>query len=223
MVETETNPQLARHGAEEALVNSLPKPEAYHLHRLLVPYAVLRDRMAEHTELSGEAAHARLLYEFNSTKWFVLAGTARHLTFLRLDFVERVFFDSTYNVIVPIESTLWLPIGAPLSDPWQSYSYVQGERPRMPQSLDAAEKAATESTVRHPKPPGPKPKHFWPSILGSAAGRLAANGRPETQAELEVWIASRILAIGKHADDSTIRLYASQMLEAFDREMGNGG
>ena len=60
---------------------------------------------------------------------------------------------------------------------------------------------------------GPKPRDFWPKVLGYAAGWLAEKGEaPNRQVELERVILDRIEKLGGEADPSTVRPYARQML-----------
>jgi hypothetical protein len=67
---------------------------------------------------------------------------------------------------------------------------------------------------------GPKPKDFWPKVLGYAAGWLAEKGEaPQRQAELEAVIRQRIMALGGEAEPSTVRPYAREMLEGYRAQL----
>ena len=72
-----------------------------------------------------------------------------------------------------------------------------------------------------PERRGPKPKNFWPKVLGYAASWLAVNGRPEQQADLEAVITERIKGLEQLADVSTVRGYAREMLDAYRQQMGD--
>ena len=67
---------------------------------------------------------------------------------------------------------------------------------------------------------GPKPRDFWPKVLGYAAGWLAEKGEaPNRQVELERVILDRIEKLGGEADPSTVRPYARQMLAGYRAQL----
>jgi hypothetical protein len=67
---------------------------------------------------------------------------------------------------------------------------------------------------------GPKPKDFWPKVLGFAAGWLAERGAaPDRQRQLEDVILERIEVLGGAADRSTVRPYAREMLAGYRAQL----
>jgi hypothetical protein len=70
---------------------------------------------------------------------------------------------------------------------------------------------------------GPRVKNFWAKVLGHAAAWLAANGAPSTQAELEELIIARVEMLEESAAPSHVRIYASELLDAFRQELGSDG
>jgi hypothetical protein len=67
---------------------------------------------------------------------------------------------------------------------------------------------------------GPKPKDFWPKVLGYAAGWLSEKGEaPDRQRELEDVILNRIEQLGGEAERSTVRSYAREMLAGYRAQL----
>jgi hypothetical protein len=69
---------------------------------------------------------------------------------------------------------------------------------------------------------GGKMRHFWPKVLGYAAGWIAERGSlPGTQAELERVITDRVESLGEEAAVSTVRAYAREMWEGYQQQLND--
>jgi hypothetical protein len=118
---------------------------------------------------------------------------------------------------------------------WKEIASLRQAASSSPCTEEAREAAVTPETGAHgePKPenviqparttplrPGVKMKDFWPRVLGEVAAWVALNGQPDTQAELERMIMERLEALGESAADSTVRRYARQLRDGYDRQLG---
>ena len=81
--------------------------------------------------------------------------------------------------------------------------------------------ADTGSPTREAVPArrGRKPNPKWPKILGMVSAKLAVEGRPNTQAEVERWIVEAAEKHGESFSVSSIRLHATELLAEYDRGM----
>ena len=66
---------------------------------------------------------------------------------------------------------------------------------------------------------GRRPNPKWPEILAEVSARLATDGRPDKQAELEQWIMEAAERHGVSFSESTIRGQAATMFDTYEREM----